>query len=189
MGHFSADCALIASAFNVMVLTGGWIYFAMARDGVFFPRAARFHPRFQVPGQASVLASSLDFDVHFSGTFAQLLTYTTVVIVGFSAVTVPWPYLFYVGKTNSSASVSGLGVSVAACTFTLSPPSVSCSMRCGNNRSNVFWLVALCWSACQCTGGGGEAEQCWERDCPNRLLLLQCHHFLGQPARYLGSGA
>jgi APA family basic amino acid/polyamine antiporter len=29
----------IASAFNVMILTGGRIYFAMASDGVFFPRA------------------------------------------------------------------------------------------------------------------------------------------------------
>jgi APA family basic amino acid/polyamine antiporter len=77
----------IASALNVMVLTGGWIYFAMARDGVFFPRAADLHPRFRVPGYALLLQAVWTSILILSGTFAQLLTYTTVVIVGFSIVT------------------------------------------------------------------------------------------------------
>jgi APA family basic amino acid/polyamine antiporter len=77
----------IASALNVMVLTGGWIYFAMARDGVFFPRAADLHPRFRVPGHALLLQAAWTSILILSGTFEQLLTYTTVVIVGFSIVT------------------------------------------------------------------------------------------------------
>lgn len=77
----------IASALNVMVLTGGWIYFAMARDGVFFPRAADLHPRFLVPGHALLLQAAWTSILILSGTFAQLLTYTTMVIVGFSIVT------------------------------------------------------------------------------------------------------
>jgi APA family basic amino acid/polyamine antiporter len=78
----------IASALNVVVLTGGRIYFAMARDGVFFPVAAELHPRFQVPGNALLLQAAWTSVLILSGTFEQLLTYTTVVIVGFSIVTV-----------------------------------------------------------------------------------------------------
>jgi len=72
----------IASAFNVMVLTGGRIYYAMARDGVFFPRAAKLHPRFHTPGHALLMQALWTSLLILSGTFEQLLTYTTVVIVG-----------------------------------------------------------------------------------------------------------
>lgn len=78
----------IASAFNVMVLTGGRIYYAMAQDGVFFSRAAQLHPRFQTPGYALVMQASWTSLLIFSGTFEQLLTYTTVVIVGTAMFTV-----------------------------------------------------------------------------------------------------
>jgi basic amino acid/polyamine antiporter, APA family len=78
----------VASAFNVMILTGGWIYFAMAKDGAFFPRAAQLHPRFLVPGNALLMQAAWTSVLIVSGTFAQLLTYTTIVIVAFSALTV-----------------------------------------------------------------------------------------------------
>jgi len=78
----------VASAFNVMILTGGWIYFAMAKDGVFFQSAAQLHPRFHVPGQALLLQAVWTSVLILSGTFEQLLTYATVVLVGFSALTV-----------------------------------------------------------------------------------------------------
>lgn len=78
----------IASAFNVMVLTGGRIYYAMARDGVFFPHAAQLHPRFHTPGHALLIQATWTSLLILSGTFEQLLTYTTVVIVGTAIFTV-----------------------------------------------------------------------------------------------------
>lgn len=78
----------VASALNVMVLTGGWIYFAMANDGMFFRRAAQLHPRFHVPGHALLLQAVWTSVLIVSGTFEQLLTYATVVLVGFSVLTV-----------------------------------------------------------------------------------------------------
>jgi basic amino acid/polyamine antiporter, APA family len=78
----------IAGALNAMVLTGGRIYFAMARDGVFFARAGEIHPRFQVPGYALLLQAVWTSVLILSGTFEQLLVYSTVVIVGLSIVTV-----------------------------------------------------------------------------------------------------
>lgn len=78
----------IASAFNVMILTGGRIYFAMAVDGVFFPRAAELHPRFHTPGTALLLQAAWTSLLILSGTFEQLLTYATIIIVSTSALTV-----------------------------------------------------------------------------------------------------
>jgi APA family basic amino acid/polyamine antiporter len=78
----------IASAFNVMILAGGRIYFAMACDGVFFARAAQVHPRFHTPGNALLLQAVWTSLLILSGTFEQLLTYATIVMVSFSAITV-----------------------------------------------------------------------------------------------------
>lgn len=78
----------IASAFNVMVLTGGRIYYAMARDGVFFSPAAQLHPRFHTPGHALFMQAAWTSLLILSGTFEQLLTYTTIVIVGTAILTV-----------------------------------------------------------------------------------------------------
>jgi len=78
----------IASAFNVMILTGGRIYFAMARDRLFFSHAAELHPRFHTPGNALLMQAAWTSLLILSGTFEQLLTYATIVIVSISAVTV-----------------------------------------------------------------------------------------------------
>src|SRR5262249_32050013 len=83
----------IASAFNVMVLTGGRIYFAMAQDGVFFSRAAELHPRFHSPANALLMQATWTSVLILSGTFEQLLTYATVVIVVISALTVSAVFL------------------------------------------------------------------------------------------------
>jgi APA family basic amino acid/polyamine antiporter len=78
----------IAGVLNAMILTSGRIYFAMARDGVFFARAATLHPRFHTPGYALLLQALWTSVLIISGTFEQLLTYTTVVLVLVSACAV-----------------------------------------------------------------------------------------------------
>jgi APA family basic amino acid/polyamine antiporter len=78
----------IASVLNAMILTGSRIYFAMAADGVFFLRAAELHPRFHTPGNALLLQAAWTSLLVLSGTFEQLLTYATIIIVSISALTV-----------------------------------------------------------------------------------------------------
>lgn len=84
----------IAGVLNAMVLTGPRMYFAMARDGVFFARAARLHPRFYTPGEALLLQAAWTSLLILSGTFEQLLIYTTVILVGVSVLTVSAVFLF-----------------------------------------------------------------------------------------------
>ncbi len=68
------------SAAHATVITVPRVYFAMARDGLFFRRLTDIHPRFGTPATA-VLASCLWAAVlALTGTFEQLLTY--VVFIG-----------------------------------------------------------------------------------------------------------
>lgn len=63
------------SAANSLFLTTPRMYFAMARDGVFFRRLAVVHPRFGTPAFAIVALSVWSALLALSGTFEQLLTY------------------------------------------------------------------------------------------------------------------
>lgn len=63
------------------------IYFAMARDGVFFSQLSKIHPKFHTPANAmlvqAVWAILLLF---FWGTFSNLITYVTFMDIAFMAM-------------------------------------------------------------------------------------------------------
>lgn len=65
----------IFSAANGLMLTAPRMYYAMARDGVFFGRLASVHPRFGTPAFAIVALAIWSAVLAASGTFEQLLTY------------------------------------------------------------------------------------------------------------------
>lgn len=68
------------SAAHATVITVPRVYFAMARDGVFFAQLARIHPRFGTPAVAIIASCLWAAVLAMSGTFDQLLTY--VVFIG-----------------------------------------------------------------------------------------------------------
>jgi APA family basic amino acid/polyamine antiporter len=70
----------IFSATNGLFLTTPRMYFAMARDGVFFARLARIDERFGTPSFAIISMAIWSAVLAVTGTFEQLLTY--VVFVG-----------------------------------------------------------------------------------------------------------
>lgn len=65
----------IFSAANGIALTAPRVYYAMARDGLFFHRLAEVHPRFRTPALAVLAGSAWAAVLAATGTFEQLLTY------------------------------------------------------------------------------------------------------------------
>ena len=65
----------IFSALNGLVLTTPRMYYAMARDGLFFQKLTSVHPRFGTPAIAIVTLTAWGALLAASGTFSQLLTY------------------------------------------------------------------------------------------------------------------
>jgi APA family basic amino acid/polyamine antiporter len=71
--------AIFISTFGtagIYTLTAPRIYYAMARDGVFFPKVAELHPRFRTPMFAILLQSAWAVVlILFWGTFENLISY------------------------------------------------------------------------------------------------------------------
>ncbi len=68
------------SAANSIMLNAPRVYYAMAKDGLFFKALSRIHPKFETPALAVIVAAVWSALLAASGTFEQLLTY--VVFIG-----------------------------------------------------------------------------------------------------------
>ena len=74
-------------ALHVVALTGARIPFAMARDGVFFPFAARLHPTFRTPSGSLVFLGTIAALLALSGTYEELYSLFVFAVWIFFALT------------------------------------------------------------------------------------------------------
>jgi APA family basic amino acid/polyamine antiporter len=75
----------LLSSLSAFILIGPRVYYAMARDRLFFSFAGRVHPRRRVPGWSIVVQGALAGALVVFGTFEQLLVY-----IGFALGIFPW---------------------------------------------------------------------------------------------------
>jgi APA family basic amino acid/polyamine antiporter len=86
VGHGAGKIVALAilismfSAANSILLNAPRVFYAMAKDGLFFTSLSRVHPEFGTPALAVCAAGIWSAILAASGTFEQLLTY--VVFVG-----------------------------------------------------------------------------------------------------------
>lgn len=65
----------IMGAANGHILTGPRVYYAMAKDGLFFRKMASVHPKYRTPHVSILVVGSWSILLSLSGTFEQLLRY------------------------------------------------------------------------------------------------------------------
>ena len=85
---FIAAAVLISvvGALNANVLAGARVYYAMAKDGLFFSSAARIHPRFKTPGFALLIQAIWACVLMLSGNLEQIVTYSIFIAIVFWVV-------------------------------------------------------------------------------------------------------
>ena len=79
---------IAAGSVSAMVFAGPRVYFAMARDGLFLPQAARVHPTYRTPAFAIIAQAVWSGVLVISGTFEQLAQYTGFAVLLFASVAV-----------------------------------------------------------------------------------------------------
>jgi len=85
------SAAVVVSTFgalNGVILTGPRVYYAMAKDRLFFKKVASVHPRFRTPGFSIFIQAIWACLLTLSGTYEQLFTYVTFAAIVFYIVAV-----------------------------------------------------------------------------------------------------
>jgi len=83
--------AIMISTFgcnNGLILAGARVYYAMAKDGLFFRQAARVHPKYRTPVYALVVQAIWTCILCLSGTYGQLLDYIIFAVLVFYILTI-----------------------------------------------------------------------------------------------------
>ena len=78
----------LAASISAMTLAGPRVYYAMARDGLFFARVASVHARYKTPAAAIVAQAAWSSILVLTATADALVSYTGFAIVLFSGIAV-----------------------------------------------------------------------------------------------------
>ena len=80
------SAAVIISTFGALngsILTGPRVYYAMAKDKLFFQRVSQVHPRFRTPGFAILIQALWASLLTLAGTFEQIFTFAMFMAIVF----------------------------------------------------------------------------------------------------------
>ena len=96
--------AILISTFgcnNGLILAGSRVYYAMAKDGLFFRSVARLHPRYKTPTISLAVQAVWASVLCLSGSYGQLLDYTIFAVLVFYILTLVG--LFVLRRTRPNA--------------------------------------------------------------------------------------
>jgi APA family basic amino acid/polyamine antiporter len=109
----------LAASISAMTFAGPRVYYAMARDGVFFPAAARVHSRYKTPTVAIVAQSIWSGLLVLSGGASALTRYTGFAVVLFAGVAVAALFVLRWREPSAPRPFRALGYPLAPAIFVL----------------------------------------------------------------------
>jgi APA family basic amino acid/polyamine antiporter len=107
----------ILASISAMTFAGPRVYYAMARDGLFFKSAARVHPRHQTPAISIVAQAIWSSILVLSGGASALTNYTGFAVVLFAGVAVAALFVLRRREPNAPRPFSAWGYPVAPAVF------------------------------------------------------------------------
>ena len=109
----------LAATISAMTIAGPRVYYAMARDGVFFAAAARVHDRYRTPAVSIVAQAVWSGALVVSGGADALIRYTGFAVILFSGVAVAALFVLRTREPRAPGTFSALGYPVAPAVFVI----------------------------------------------------------------------
>ena len=103
VGGLLMAAAIMISGFgcaNGLILSGARVYYAMAKDGLFFRNVAKLHPTYKTPAVSLMVQMVWACLLCVSGSYGQLLDYIIFAVLVFYILTI-------VGTVRAAADASG----------------------------------------------------------------------------------
>lgn len=111
-GRYIMAAAIMISTFgcnNGLILSGARVYYAMARDNLFFQSAGRLHPRYKTPAVALVVQAVWTSLLCLSGTYTQLLNFVIIAAILFYSLTTIGLFALRVKRPNAERPLRAPG--------------------------------------------------------------------------------
>jgi len=96
--------AILVSTFgcnNGLILSGARVYYAMAKDGLFFRSAGDLHPKYKTPAVSLAVQAVWTSLLCLSGTYGQLLDYIIFAVLVFYILTIVGLFVLRVKRPNA----------------------------------------------------------------------------------------
>jgi APA family basic amino acid/polyamine antiporter len=109
----------LCAGINAWTFAGPRIYYAMARDGVFFPAAAHVHPRFKTPHVSIIAQAAWTSVLILTGTLDTLSNYVGFAITLFAGIAVAAVFVLRAREPDAPRPYKALGYPIAPAIFVL----------------------------------------------------------------------
>jgi APA family basic amino acid/polyamine antiporter len=107
----------LAAGINAWTFAGPRVYYAMARDGVFFPAAARIHPRFKTPAASIVAQTVLATLFILTGSLDRITNYVGFALSLFAGIAVAAVFVLRAREPEAPRPFKALGYPVTPAIF------------------------------------------------------------------------
>ncbi len=114
--------AILISTFgcnNGLILAGARVYYAMAKDGLFFRSAARLHPKYHTPAHSLAMQCIWTCILCISGSYGQLLDYIIFAVLVFYILTIAGLFVLRVKRPGEPRPYRAIGYPVLPAIYIL----------------------------------------------------------------------
>jgi len=122
MGSGLMAAAIMISTFgciNGMTLAGARVYYAMAKDGLFFPAVGRVNSRFHTPAVSLIVQAVWASLLTLTGTYSDLLDYVIFAVVVFYILTIAGVFVLRRTRPNAPRPYRAWGYPVLPALYIL----------------------------------------------------------------------
>ena len=134
---------ILLSSLSAMTVAGPRVYYAMARDGVFFKSAATVHPRYHTPWIAITAQAAWSGLLVLSNTSDQLATYTGFAVLLFSGFAVSAVFVLRWRYPNEPRPFRAWGYPLAPAIFTLASLAIAAFAIAGRQKESLWGVVIM----------------------------------------------
>jgi APA family basic amino acid/polyamine antiporter len=113
---------ILISAFgcnNGLILAGARVYYAMAKDGLFFKGAAKLHRKYHTPAHSLLTQCVWTCVLCLSGSYSQLLDYIIFAVLVFYILTIAGLFVLRVKRPNAPRPYRAIGYPVLPAIYIL----------------------------------------------------------------------
>jgi basic amino acid/polyamine antiporter, APA family len=115
MGAYLMAIAIMISSFgcnNGLILSGARVYYAMAKDGLFFRGAGKLHPTYKTPVASLMVQMVWICILCVSGSYGQLLDYVVFAVLVFYILTIAGLFVLRYKQPNAERPYKAFGYPV-----------------------------------------------------------------------------